>query len=178
MRTAPISARYGTDICPRSASISPGNRSSEWRYRFESLGHTCGSTSFSTNVSRTGCWRAPVSEREPIVTEREPAALLVVSEREPKSRAVCEPGGLCLQAATPTVQNPMPFESDSGRSDIICNQAFRSRHTRPYAPDMAPQCTAPWTDESVSQRNKSPSWKLAPYQVVSWPSGSRRCSLW
>jgi hypothetical protein len=27
-------------------------------------------------------------------------ALLVVSEREPKSRAVCEPGGLCLQAAT------------------------------------------------------------------------------
>jgi hypothetical protein len=100
MRTAPLSARYDTDICPRSASISPGNRSSEWRYRFESPGHICGSTSFPTNVSRTGCWRAPVSEREPIVTEREPVALLVVSEREPKSRAVCEPGGLCLQAAT------------------------------------------------------------------------------
>jgi hypothetical protein len=32
-----------------------------------------------------------------------PVVCLIVSEREPKSRAVGEPEGLCLQAATPTL---------------------------------------------------------------------------
>jgi hypothetical protein len=54
----------------------------------------------SESVSRGSCWRAPVSDREPIVTEREPEAPLIVTEREPKPGAVCEPEGLCLQAAT------------------------------------------------------------------------------
>jgi hypothetical protein len=43
-------------------------------------------------VSRTRCLRALLTERETIVTEREPEALLGVSEREPKMAAVCEPG--------------------------------------------------------------------------------------
>ena len=53
-------------------------------------------------MSRRRCLRAPVNEREPIVTEREPEALLIVTEREPKMALVCEPEGLCLQAATLT----------------------------------------------------------------------------
>jgi hypothetical protein len=55
---------------------------------------------WSASVSRRRCLRAPVSDGEPIVTEREPEALLIVTEREPKMALVCEPEGLCLQAAT------------------------------------------------------------------------------
>jgi hypothetical protein len=45
----------------------------------------------SASVSRARCLRALVTEREPIVTEREPEAPLIVSEREPKMASVCEP---------------------------------------------------------------------------------------
>jgi hypothetical protein len=59
-------------------------------------------------VSRRCCWRAPVSDREPIVTERESEALSIVSEREPKPKAVGEPDGLCLQAATGSPEHLVP----------------------------------------------------------------------
>jgi hypothetical protein len=52
-------------------------------------------------VSRTRCLQALVNDREPIVTEREPEALSIVSEREPKMAAVCEPNRLCSRATTP-----------------------------------------------------------------------------
>lgn len=44
------------------------------------------------NVSRVLRWRAILSDREPICTEREPKRLLILTEREPKSTTVREPG--------------------------------------------------------------------------------------
>lgn len=43
-------------------------------------------------MSRTLRWRAILSDREPIRTEREPKHLLILAEREPKSTTVREPG--------------------------------------------------------------------------------------
>jgi hypothetical protein len=54
----------------------------------------------SESVSPTGFLRALVIDREPIGTEREPEAPLIVSEREPKMGAVCEPGRFRWRAAT------------------------------------------------------------------------------
>ncbi|MEJ2354262.1 MAG: hypothetical protein P8Y03_31205, partial [Anaerolineales bacterium] len=85
--------------CPKSRVV--------WR-RFREVWNQADAL-LSESVSRGSCWRAPVSDREPIVTEGEPAALLVVSEREPKPEAVGEPGGLCLRAATATGPTSVPW---------------------------------------------------------------------
>ncbi len=54
----------------------------------------------SANVSPSPCWRALVSECEPIVIEREPNRGFIVAECEPENRYVCEPDARCLRAAT------------------------------------------------------------------------------
>jgi hypothetical protein len=81
--------------CPRSR---PTNSNSSCQNRVSTVNQA--DALMSESVSRGSCWRAPVREREPIVTEREPEAPLIVTEREPKPGAVGEPGGLCLRAAT------------------------------------------------------------------------------
>jgi hypothetical protein len=55
----------------------------------------------SPSESRARCLRALVTKCEPIGKEREPEALSIVSEREPKTALVCEPERFRWRAATP-----------------------------------------------------------------------------
>jgi hypothetical protein len=78
-------------------------------------GRSACSALFSANVSRAGCWRAILTKREPIVTEREPKALPIVSEREPKMVAVCEPGRFRWRAATDSLRLACPSRAQAHR---------------------------------------------------------------
>ncbi len=48
------------------------------------------------------CCRAVVSEREPVVAEREPSAAAIVAKHEPETGAVVEPVAFRWRATTPT----------------------------------------------------------------------------
>jgi len=90
-----------------------------------------GFSSLSATVNRAVCWRALVTHRKPIVTEREPKTLAVVGKRDPKSEAVGEPERFCLRAATSSGSCRPPSARRRASPGSVCRLATNTvRHTR------------------------------------------------